>query len=248
MEPEKPAQTATLPLPISHPGLPPAMPTTFRVLLGVTGSVAALKLPLLISGLQAFPGVEVRVVTTEHAKHFYSLQDILVPVYSDSDEWDVCFSISGYEWRDPEDSIAPAETQMWKQRTDPVLHIELRRWADVMVVAPLDANTMAKLSTGICDNLLTCVIRAWDLKKPLLFCPAMNTYMWQHPVTEQQVELLKGFGYTEVPCIFKKLVCGDEGRGAMAEVATIVEKVRLLIPETKATPQSGLQEAEQEHH
>ncbi|XP_069480632.1 phosphopantothenoylcysteine decarboxylase isoform X4 [Ambystoma mexicanum] len=225
MEPEKPAQTATLPLPISHPGLPPAMPTTFRVLLGVTGSVAALKLPLLISGLQAFPGVEVRVVTTEHAKHFYSLQDILVPVYSDSDEWD-----------------------MWKQRTDPVLHIELRRWADVMVVAPLDANTMAKLSTGICDNLLTCVIRAWDLKKPLLFCPAMNTYMWQHPVTEQQVELLKGFGYTEVPCIFKKLVCGDEGRGAMAEVATIVEKVRLLIPETKATPQSGLQEAEQEHH
>ncbi|XP_069480637.1 phosphopantothenoylcysteine decarboxylase isoform X6 [Ambystoma mexicanum] len=182
MEPEKPAQTATLPLPISHPGLPPAMPTTFRVLLGVTGSVAALKLPLLISGLQAFPGVEVRVVTTEHAKHFYSLQDILVPVYSDSDEWD------------------------------------------------------------------TCVIRAWDLKKPLLFCPAMNTYMWQHPVTEQQVELLKGFGYTEVPCIFKKLVCGDEGRGAMAEVATIVEKVRLLIPETKATPQSGLQEAEQEHH
>lgn len=60
--------------------------------------------------------------------------------------------------------------------------------------------------------LQTCVIRAWDLRKPLLFCPAMNTAMWEHPITAQQVEQLKGFGYTEIPCVVKKLVCGDEGQ------------------------------------
>ncbi|XP_042660155.1 phosphopantothenoylcysteine decarboxylase isoform X2 [Tyto alba] len=159
-----------------------------RVLVGVTGSVAALKLPLLIAELLKITGLEVKVVTTERAKHFYNAQEIPVTLYSDEDEW-----------------------QLWKGRSDPVLHIELRRWADVMLVAPLDANTLAKLANGICDNLLTCVIRAWDLSKPLLFCPAMNTAMWEHPITAQQVEQLKGFGYTEIPCVVKKLVCGDEG-------------------------------------
>ncbi|XP_068060481.1 phosphopantothenoylcysteine decarboxylase isoform X6 [Anomalospiza imberbis] len=132
--------------------------------------------------------LEVKVVTTERAKHFYDAQEIPVTLYGDEEEW-----------------------QLWKGRSDPVLHIELRRWADLMVVAPLDANTLAKIANGICDNLLTCVIRAWDLSKPLLFCPAMNTAMWEHPITARQVEQLKGFGYTEIPCVVKKLVCGDEG-------------------------------------
>ncbi|XP_066491859.1 phosphopantothenoylcysteine decarboxylase isoform X2 [Tiliqua scincoides] len=158
-----------------------------RILIGVTGSVAALKLPLLVLELLKIPSLEVRVVTTENAKHFYNPQEVPVPLYSDTDEW-----------------------QLWKGRTDPVLHIDLRRWADLMLVAPLDANTLAKIANGLCDNLLTCVIRAWDLSKPLLFCPAMNTAMWEHPITAQQVEQLKGFGYVEIPCIVKKLVCGDE--------------------------------------
>uniref|UniRef100_A0A8C6Z4N5 Phosphopantothenoylcysteine decarboxylase n=1 Tax=Nothoprocta perdicaria TaxID=30464 RepID=A0A8C6Z4N5_NOTPE len=154
-----------------------------HVLVGVTGSVAALKLPLLVSQLLEIPG-------------------------------------------------------LWKGRSDPVLHIELRRWAHLMLVAPLDANTLAKLANGICDNLLTCVIRAWDLSKPLLFCPAMNTAMWEHPLTAQHVEQLKGFGYTEVPCVVKKLVCGDEGLGAMAEVETIVESVRRILAECVLPRQS----------
>lgn len=57
----------------------------------------------------------------------------------------------------------------------------------------------------------TCVIRAWDRRKPLLFCPAMNTAMWEHPITSQQVDQLKTFGYIEIPCVAKKLVCGDQG-------------------------------------
>ncbi|XP_062062427.1 phosphopantothenoylcysteine decarboxylase isoform X1 [Lepus europaeus] len=178
----------------------------FRVLVGVTGSVAALKLPLLVSGLLDVPGLEVAVVTTERAKHFYSPQDVAATLYSDADEW-----------------------EMWKQRCDPVLHIDLRRWADLMLVAPLDANTLGKVASGICDNLLTCVIRAWDRSKPLLFCPAMNTAMWEHPVTAQQVDQLKAFGYIEIPCVAKKLVCGDQGLGAMAEVETIVDKVREIL-------------------
>nr|XP_015308582.2 phosphopantothenoylcysteine decarboxylase isoform X12 [Macaca fascicularis] len=75
----------------------------------------------------------------------------------------------------------------------------------------------------------TCVIRAWDRSKPLLFCPAMNTAMWEHPITAQQVDQLKAFGYVEIPCVAKKLVCGDEGLGAMAEVGTIVDKVKEVL-------------------
>ncbi|XP_030811225.1 phosphopantothenoylcysteine decarboxylase isoform X2 [Camarhynchus parvulus] len=86
--------------------------------------------------------------------------------------------------------------------------------------------------------LQTCVIRAWDLSKPLLFCPAMNTAMWEHPITARHVEQLKAFGYTEIPCVVKKLVCGDEGRGAMAEVWTIVERVKRILEERDVPRQS----------
>lgn len=175
----------------------------YHILVGVTGSVASLKLPLLVTSLLDIPKVEVKVITTEKAKHFYDVKDVPVCVLSDDDEW-----------------------KMWKTRSDPVLHIELRRWADIMVIAPLDANTMGKIASGICDNLLTCVVRAWDLGKPLLFCPAMNTAMWKHPITEKQTTILKSFGYVEIPCISKKLICGDEGLGAMAEVSSIVAKVK----------------------
>nr|XP_036866073.1 phosphopantothenoylcysteine decarboxylase isoform X7 [Manis javanica] len=76
---------------------------------------------------------------------------------------------------------------------------------------------------------MTCVIRAWDPSKPLLFCPAMNTTMWEHPVTARQVDQLKAFGYVEIQCVAKKLVCGDQGLGAMAEVSTIVDKVKEVL-------------------
>lgn len=72
---------------------------------------------------------------------------------------------------------------------------------------------------------MTCVVRAWDLKKPLLFCPAMNTRMYEHPITAQQLRLLNSWGYHEVPSVSKKLFCGDIGIGAMAEVDTIVTHI-----------------------
>ncbi|KAG1963820.1 phosphopantothenoylcysteine decarboxylase [Pimephales promelas] len=105
--------------------------TRFNVLVGLTGSVAALKAPLLVTQLLEIPGVDVRVVTTDHATHFYDISEVSVCVYRDKDEW-----------------------EMWTKRSDPVLHIELRRWADLLVIAPLDANTLGKIASGICDNLL----------------------------------------------------------------------------------------------
>lgn len=62
------------------------------------------------------------------------------------------------------------EWHEWEKKGDPVLHIELRKWADLLVVAPLSANTLAKLAQGLCDNCLTSVVRAWDWSKPLLVC------------------------------------------------------------------------------
>ncbi|XP_046680025.1 phosphopantothenoylcysteine decarboxylase-like [Homalodisca vitripennis] len=174
-----------------------------KVLVGCCGSVATIKLPVLINSFLD-RNCEVEVVMTQHALHFVSLAEIspLVKVHVDEDEW-----------------------TSWKQRGDPVLHIELGRWADVFVIAPLDANTLAKMANGLCDNLLTCVVRAWDVRKPLFFCPAMNTRMWEHPITSGHVNLLKSWGYQEIPCISKTLMCGDTGTGAMAEVDTIVQTI-----------------------
>src|SRR5262249_60483542 len=76
------------------------------------------------------------------------------------------------------------------RRDDPVLHIELRRWADLFLTAPLDANTLAKLANGLSDNCLTCVWRAWDTSRPAVLVPAMNTLMWQHPATARHLRQL----------------------------------------------------------
>lgn len=78
----------------------------------------------------------------------------------------------------------------------------------------------------MCDNLLLCAVRAWTITKPLFFCPAMNTKMWEHPVTAEHVQRLRGWGYREIECVEKTLMCGDTGLGAMAAVDTIVGTVQ----------------------
>src|SRR5262245_46008942 len=143
-----------------------------NILLGVTGSVAALKTPLLFATLRG-AGHAVRIVATNAATYFFdpagiephggSRNPALVTL--DQDEWPGAGG--GKTW----------------QRDEPVLHIELRRWADLLLIAPLDANTLAKLANGLADNCLTCVWRAWDLARPILLAPAMNTLMWTHPQT-----------------------------------------------------------------
>jgi phosphopantothenoylcysteine decarboxylase len=117
-----------------------------RVLLAVSGSVATVKCAAIAELLLRFG--DVRVITTSAARHFLAQEDLptgAVPLLTDEDEW-----------------------ASWQRMGDPVLHIELRRWGDALVVAPLSANTLAKLANGLCDNLLTCVMRAWDFKRPFL--------------------------------------------------------------------------------
>jgi phosphopantothenoylcysteine decarboxylase len=205
-----------------------------RIVLGVTGSVAAVRTPALYEALRA-GGHDVRVVATEPALHFFNPEDLPIsagdpsgPVHRDREEW----------------GEAPY------RRGDPVLHIEFRKWADLLVVAPLDANTLAKFALGLSDNFLTCIFRAWDFGRPVVLAPAMNTLMWQSPVTVRHLRQLltdygdapEGLAFTleEAPDGFakhapgillippqaKRLACGDLGIGAMAEVTAIAESVR----------------------
>lgn len=115
------------------------------------------------------------------------------------------------------------EWESWNKIGDPVIHIDLRRWADIVVVAPASADLLAKISAGISDTLLLCVLRAWDFSsKPCIVCPAMNTVMWDHPVTNSCLEILRGWGYRVVGPVIKTLACNDTGNGAMSAVDDIV--------------------------
>ena len=180
-----------------------------NILLACTGSVATIKVPVLIEEiLKSNKNHKIRLIMTKHSQHFVKIGELPknVEVFTDKDEW-----------------------EMWSERGDPVLHIELGKWADLMVIAPLDANTLAKMANGLCDNLLLCTTRAWDMKKPLLFCPAMNTRMWEHPLTKPQIDQLKAWGHVEIPCVSKTLMCGDTGMGAMASVQEIVNKIQQVL-------------------
>jgi phosphopantothenoylcysteine decarboxylase len=199
-----------------------------KVLLGVTGSVAAIYTPELFAELRG-AGHDVKVVATRASLYFFDPVPLAESLVRDEDEW-------------------PAERY---RRGDPVLHIELRRWADLLLVAPLDAHTLARFALGLADNALTCVWRAWDRTRPVVLVPAMNTLMWEHPATlrhlrqvaedlgtaapaglaladliawiNQQAALLR-----VVPPITKRLACDDIGIGAMAERGSILEMVKAI--------------------
>src|SRR4051812_35204904 len=213
-----------------------------NVLLRVTGSVAAVKTPLLYDGLKR-AGHRVKVVATDASLYFFdpAALDPADPAHParnrevvvlDEDEWP-----------------GRADGRRYG-RGDAVLHIELRRWADLLAVAPLDANTLAKLANGLADNCLTCVWRAWDPGRPVVLAPAMNTLMWQHPLTARHLrqlaadatrrtlpdwtaeELIEWINSNAaklhvVAPITKQLACGDVGAGAMAEVDDIVAAVNV---------------------
>ncbi|KAM7191857.1 Flavoprotein [Naviculisporaceae sp. PSN 640] len=162
---------------------------TKHLLLTASGSVATIKLPNIIQALSKYQGkLSIRIILTASARKFLAGQSAEQPtisdllampnveaVYEDADEW------GPHPWR----------------RGASILHIELRRWADVLVISPLSANTMAKIVNGISDSLLTSVVRAWDTdgsidgtKKVIVVAPAMNSAMWRHPVTAKQIKVL----------------------------------------------------------
>lgn len=180
-----------------------------KVLLGVTGSVATTLVSKIYQALIA-AGFEVKIVATEKSLFFWNEADVPGEVLLDKDEW-----ISGHY-----------------MKNDLVPHIGLREWADILLVAPLSANTMAKMAYGICDNLLTTIVRAWPKKKPLIIAPAMNTVMWENPMTEIQLALLhKCFDLHLVPPQAKLLACGEQGNGALADISEIIKEVERNSPE-----------------
>ncbi|KAI4268744.1 MAG: hypothetical protein L6R35_006733 [Caloplaca aegaea] len=192
-----------------------------HLLLAASGSVATIKLPPILSSLSTYPNLSIRLILTTAATHFLAGQSSAQPALSsllsipnvdgihlDPDEW----------------TTSPAWT-----REAPILHIELRRWAHLLVIAPLSANLLAKMTGGLCDDLLTCVVRAWDVKRGIVVAPAMNGNMWEHPVTARQMRLLREEwgGWVQVlePQV-KKLACGDLAMGGMCEWEEVVEYVR----------------------
>ena len=135
-------------------------------------------------------------------------------------------------WRDRDEWIR------YRQVSDPVVHINLAKRNRVMILAPLDANTLAKIVHGEANNLLTCVARAWywdfdetaaagaaglPIPRAVVVAPAMNTYMWCKRTTQSHIRTVKEMGATIVPPKKKQLACGDVGVGAMADVGEIVE-------------------------
>ncbi|KAG9222438.1 hypothetical protein CCMSSC00406_0002773 [Pleurotus cornucopiae] len=177
-----------------------------HVLLITTGSVASVKAPLIVRELLTYKRVKVTVVATKASLAFYSKSDIEqagVHIWVDDDEWSPGYKIG-----------------------DPILHIELRRWADVVLIAPCSANTLAKIASGICDNLATSLLRALAPTTPTYVFPAMNTLMYEHPLTSEHLRIVREvIRYNVVGPIGKALACGDIGIGAMTEWSDIVQIV-----------------------
>ena len=211
-------------------------------MLAASGSVATIKIPNIVKALSGYPHLSIRILLTKSAEKFLIGQSPEQPpfeklldvpnvdaIYLDEDEWDKSWTRGGG-----------------------ILHIELRRWAHILVVAPLSANTMAKMTAGIADNLLLSVVRAWDttgeiedLKKAkrIILAPAMNTAMWKHPITKKQLGILEdewgvngeGRGWIEVLRPGEKaLTCGDVGPGAMREWSEIVEVIKVRMRRMRA--------------
>jgi phosphopantothenoylcysteine synthetase/decarboxylase len=132
----------------------------------------------------------------------------------------------------------------WQKIGDPVLHIELRRWADLLLLAPASADTIAKAANGISDNLVLCIIRAWDFTRPCLLCPAMNTLMLRHPSIISHYQSLKSFGSKIIEPESKLLACGDIGKGALASIPLIITETRLHLNMTVESPERTAEKAE----
>jgi phosphopantothenoylcysteine decarboxylase len=115
----------------------------------------------------------------------------------------------------------------------PVPHIELRDSHRMLLIAPLSANSLAKFSNGLCDDTLSNVVRAWEVKsKPAVVAPAMNTQMWTHPITQTQLSLLQSYWtapYVLLNPVSKLLACNTVGVGALADVQTITDAVQDVL-------------------
>lgn len=177
--------------------------TNKRVLLGVTGSIAAYKAADLIRRLQD-AGAEVKVVMTEGAKAF------VTPLTFQA--------LSG----------SPVHENLLDKEAEAAMgHIELARWADVILIAPASANTLAGLAQGRADELLNAICLASDV--PLAVAPAMNKHMWADPATQENVKQLAQRGVLFIGPESGEQACGDVGEGRMIDSETIITRLSELF-------------------
>lgn len=175
-----------------------------KILLCVTGSIAAYKAPILLRLLKT-GGARVKVLLSESAKNFIG---------------EAVFSGLGAE----------VFSDMWSGPGEP--HVELSSWADVIVVAPATADTLSRLRQGRADDLLTAT--ALCSEKPLVVAPAMHPTMWKHPATQENMLVLKDRGVRFVGPVHGEVASGELGLGRMEEpdgIAAVL--VRLLEPRVK---------------
>ena len=173
------------------------------VVLGITGGIAAYKSCELVSRLKK-AGADVWCVMTPNATQF------ITPLTLEN--------LSGH-------AVA---TQVFSRETPyDIEHIALARRADVFVIAPATANLLAKAAAGIADDLLTTTLLA--TRAPVLVAPAMNTAMWEHPATVQNMQVLRARGVYFCGPATGRLACGDEGPGRMAEAAEIFEAIAAIL-------------------
>lgn len=165
-----------------------------KILLGITGSIAAYKSAFL-ARLLVKSGAEVQVLMTRAATHFISPLTLSTlsrrPVHTDI--------VSEDSWNS---------------------HVEMGLWADAMVVAPLTASSLARLALGISDNIITATYLS--ARCPVFFAPAMDLDMWQHPSTQENVRRLQSFGNLLIPVGHGELASGLVGEGRMAEPEEII--------------------------
>ena len=176
-----------------------------HVLIGVSGGIAAYKVCEVVSSL-AKRGMEVRLILTRSAAEFVTPLTFATlsrsPAYTDAD--------------------------FWQPTNGRPLHIELAEWADLFLLAPVTANTLAKLAYGMADNLLTNTVLASNC--PILFAPAMNTTMWLQPAVQQNWrKLLQDHRYTAIAPTDGVLACDAVGTGRMAEPEVILEYVESFL-------------------
>jgi phosphopantothenoylcysteine decarboxylase/phosphopantothenate--cysteine ligase len=174
-----------------------------KILLGITASIAAYKAATLVR-LLVKEGAEVQVIMTPVAKEFITPVTLSAlsgkPVFSDF------FSSLGGQWNS---------------------HVDMGLWADLFLVAPATASTLAKMANGIADNLL--ITTYLSCKCPVVLAPAMDLDMFQHPSTTRNIELLKSYGNHIIEPGTGELASGLYGKGRMKEPDIILEEIKPFI-------------------
>ena len=177
------------------------------VVLGVTGGIAAYKIPNLASALVK-EGAEVHVIMTENATNF------ITPITFETLTKNKCI-VSTFD----------------RNFTFEVGHVSLADKADILMIAPATANVIAKLKSGIADDMLTTTALACEA--PTVVVPAMNTHMYNKPVTQANVAALREYGIKVITPDSGRLACGYEGIGKMPEPDELLEVIHLLIAREK---------------